>query len=633
MSRSACRKAATGLSFLLQQKQQQQQLLLHHQASTAAAATSPNRAGLFHAADLTADRSSSRTPPSGPQLHHPPLQPSPPYPYPLSCRSFSTSSFPPSASNVLSPSVDKDAASNLAAMSALLQNLTAAHATARAGGGATAVSRHRARAKMLPRERIDALLDEGSPFLELSPLAGRGLYGHEEVPSGGLVTGIGKVCGRLVAIAANDATVKGGTYYPITVKKHLRLQEIAAQCRLPCLYLVDSGGANLPRQADVFPDRDHFGRIFYNQARMSAAGIPQIAVVLGSCTAGGAYVPCMADESVIVRGNGTIFLGGPPLVKAATGEDVTAEELGGADLHCSTSGVTDHYAQDEPHALAIARDIIAQLPPPPRGPSGAVQWQEPLFAAEELRGVVPADPRRAFDVRSVLARLMDGSRLDEFKANFGTTLVTGFGSLYGQPVGVVANNGVLFSDAAQKGAHFIQLCAQRGVPLLFLQNITGFMVGRQAEAGGIAKDGAKMVRAVANAEVPKVTVVIGGSFGAGNYGMCGRAYSPSFMYMWPNARIGVMGGEQAAGVLAQVESEKHRRSGKTWPAEDEARFRASMTSLYDEQARPEYAGARLWDDGCIDPADTRRVVGLSLAAATCNLPRISTESRFGPFRF
>ncbi|GIL73102.1 hypothetical protein Vretimale_4717 [Volvox reticuliferus] len=551
-------------------------------------------------------------------------------------RSFASTS---STSNVLYPSLDKDATTNLATMQGLLQQMTGLHEAIRGAGGSTAVHRHRARGKMLPRERIDALLDEGSPFLELSPLAGRGLYGHEDVPCGGIVTGIGKVHGRLVAVAANDATVKGGTYYPITVKKHLRLQEVAAQCRLPCLYLVDSGGANLPRQADVFPDRDHFGRIFFNQARMSAAGIPQIAVVLGSCTAGGAYVPAMADESVIVHGNGTIFLGGPPLVKAATGEDVTAEELGGADLHCSTSGVTDHYAQDEPHALAIARDIIANLPPP----TGAVMaslvgghastWHEPQYPPEGLRSVVPADPRRSFDVRSVLSRVLDGSRLDEFKANFGTTLVTGFGSIYGQQVGVVANNGVLFSSAAQKGAHFIQLCAQRGLPLLFLQNITGFMVGRQAEAGGIAKDGAKMVRAVANADVPKVTVVIGGSFGAGNYGMCGRAYSPHFMYMWPNARIGVMGGEQAAGVLAQVESEKHRRSGKTWPIEDQEHFRASMTALYDEQARPEYAGARLWDDGCIDPADTRRVVGLSLAATTCNLPSVSTESRFGPFRF
>ncbi|GFR40987.1 hypothetical protein Agub_g1652 [Astrephomene gubernaculifera] len=547
-----------------------------------------------------------------------------------------------SASNILSPVLDKDASANQEAMSALLRQMGDIHEAIRAGGGAAAIERHRSRGKMLPRERIDALLDEGSPFLELSPLAGRGLYGEEDVPSGGLVTGIGKVSGRLVALVANDATVKGGTYYPITVKKHLRLQEVASQCRLPCLYLVDSGGANLPRQAEVFPDREHFGRIFYNQARMSADGIPQIAVVLGSCTAGGAYVPAMADECVIVARNGTIFLAGPPLVKAATGEDVSAEELGGADLHCGTSGVTDHYAQDEAHALSIARDIIAHLPPPPPSPPSSSSssasshlptWQEPLYPPEQLRGAVPADPRRGWDVRCVLARVLDGSRLDEFKSNYGTTLVTGFGSIYGQPVGVVANNGVLFSAAAQKGAHFIQLCAQRGVPLLFLQNITGFMVGRQAEAGGIAKDGAKMVRAVANAQVPKVTVVIGGSFGAGNYGMCGRAYSPHFLYMWPNARIGVMGGEQAAGVLAQVESDKYRRRGKEWPAEEEARFRADMAARYDEQARPEYAGARLWDDGCIDPADTRRVVGLSLAAATCNIPSISTESRFGPFRF
>ncbi|PNW85327.1 hypothetical protein CHLRE_03g181200v5 [Chlamydomonas reinhardtii] len=559
----------------------------------------------------------------------------PPFPAPFSSswRSVSTATTS-SASNVLAPALDREAVANTAAMSQLLTHMNGLHAVARAGGGATAIARHRSRNKLLPRERIDALLDEGSPFLELSPLAGRGLYGDDDVAGGGIVTGIGKVQGRLVAIVANDATVKGGTYYPITVKKHLRLQEVAAQCQLPCLYLVDSGGANLPRQAEVFPDRDHFGRIFYNQARMSAAGIPQIAVVLGSCTAGGAYVPAMADECVIVRGNGTIFLGGPPLVKAATGEDVSAEDLGGADLHCSTSGVTDHYAQDEAHALAIARDIVAHLPLPPTtlGPP-ATSWQEPVYPVEELRGVVPADARRPFDVRAVLARLLDGSRLDEFKTNYGTTLVTGFGSVYGQEVGVVANNGVLFSAAAQKGAHFVQLCAQRGVPLLFLQNITGFMVGRAAEAGGIAKDGAKMVRAVANADVPKVTVVIGGSFGAGNYGMCGRAYSPHFMYMWPNARIGVMGGEQAAGVLAQVEADKQRRKGKQWAPEEEAKFRAAMTAAYDTQARPEYASARLWDDGCIDPADTRRVVGLSLAAATANVPRISTDSRFGPFRF
>ncbi|EFJ51940.1 hypothetical protein VOLCADRAFT_108896 [Volvox carteri f. nagariensis] len=622
MSQAVCRKAAgqslSSLVLLVQQQAQQQ-----CSASTSMAARRACTA-LFSTTSFQPWTSSGQLPlpfplPQQPQSHL----------YDL----WGRRSFVSSASNVLSPSLDKNAAANLTAMQALLQQMGTLHEAIRGSGGPTAIHRHRSRGKLLPRERIDAILDEGSPFLELSPLAGRGLYGHEEVPCGGIVTGIGKVHGRLVAIAANDATVKGGTYYPITVKKHLRLQEVAAQCRLPCVYLVDSGGANLPRQSEVFPDRDHFGRIFYNQARMSAAGIPQIAVVLGSCTAGGAYVPAMADECVIVRGNGTIFLGGPPLVKAATGEDVTAEELGGADLHCGTSGVTDHYAQDEPHALAIARDIIATLPVPSSSSATSAPWHEPLYPVEDLRAVVPADPRRSFDVRSVLSRLLDGSRLDEFKANFGDTLVTGFGSIYGQAVGVVANNGVLFSSAAQKGAHFIQLCAQRGLPLLFLQNITGFMVGRQAEAGGIAKDGAKMVRAVANAEVPKVTVVIGGSFGAGNYGMCGRAYSPHFMYMWPNARIGVMGGEQAAGVLAQVESEKHRRSGKTWPAEEEARFRANMTGLYDQQARPEYAGARLWDDGCIDPADTRRVVGLSLAAATFNLPRISKESRFGPFRF
>eukprot|EP00877_Chromochloris_zofingiensis_P008652 jgi/Chrzof1/403/Cz01g14170.t1 len=500
-----------------------------------------------------------------------------------------------------------------------------------AAGGEKAVARHRARGKMLPRERIHRLLDEGSPFLELSPLAGKGLYDPDDVPCGGIVTGIGRMHGKLVAIVANDATVKGGTYYPITVKKHLRLQEIALQCRLPCLYLVDSGGANLPRQADVFPDRDHFGRIFYNQARMSCAGIPQIAVVLGSCTAGGAYVPAMADESVIVKGNGTIFLGGPPLVKAATGEEVSAEDLGGAVLHCTTSGVTDHLAQDEAHALSIARDIVANLnlPPSASSSSAAPAWQEPLYPPHELRGVVPADTRQTWDVRVVLARLLDGSRFEEFKSNYGKTLVTGFGTIYGQPVGVVANNGVLFSEAALKGAHFIELCGQRGIPLLFLQNITGFMVGRKYEAGGIAKDGAKMVMAVANVQVPKITVIIGGSFGAGNYGMCGRAYSPNFMYMWPNARISVMGGDQAAGVLAQVEADKWQRQGKEWPAADAQAFKQKVADRYDQEGSPYYASARLWDDGVIDPADTRRVVGLSLAAAL-NAPIQATT--YGVFR-
>lgn len=514
-------------------------------------------------------------------------------------------------------------------MDGLIGQMTQELKKVREAGGPKAVERHTSRGKLLARQRIDQLLDEGSPFLELSPLAGKDLYGNDEVPAGGIVTGIGLIHGNMVAVVANDATVKGGTYYPITVKKHLRLQEIAEACKLPCLYLVDSGGANLPRQADVFPDRDHFGRIFFNQARMSAQGIPQVAVVLGSCTAGGAYVPAMADESVIVKGNGTIFLGGPPLVRAATGAVVTAEELGGAELHCTTSGVTDHFAQDEPHALAITRNIFANLNLR-RGSIGSVAgsnaqqvaaiaaaggWDEPLYDPRELRGAVPPDSRTPWDVRSVLGRILDGSRFEEFKSNYGKTLVTGFGTIFGQPVGIVANNGVLFSEAALKGAHFVELCGQRKIPLLFLQNITGFMVGKKAEAGGIAKDGAKMVMAVANVKVPKVTVIIGGSFGAGNYGMCGRAYSPNFMYMWPNARISVMGGEQAAGVLAQVEADKHGRGGTKWPAEDEAAFKKKITDRYDAEGSPFFASARLWDDGVIDPADTRRVVGMSFAAA------------------
>lgn len=501
------------------------------------------------------------------------------------------------------------------------------------GGGSKAISRHHARGKLLPRERINHIIDDGSPFLELSPMAGHELYGKDAVPSGGIVTGIGRVHGQLVAFVANDATVKGGTYYPITVKKHLRLQEIAHQCKLPCMYLVDSGGANLPRQADVFPDRDHFGRIFYNQARMSAEGIPQIAVVLGSCTAGGAYVPAMADESVIVRGNGTIFLGGPPLVKAATGEEVTAEELGGAVLHCTTSGVTDHLAQDEQHAFTIARDIIStlNLPPRKRHPLHAATWREPLYPTEQLRGVVPQDKRQTWDIRTVLAHVLDGSNFEEFKSNYGKTLVTGFGSIYGMPVGVVANNGVLVSEAALKGAHFVQLCAQRKVPLLFLQNITGFMVGSKAEAGGIAKDGAKMVMAVANAQVPKITVVVGGSFGAGNYGMCGRAYSPNFMYMWPNARISVMGGEQAAGVLVQVEDEKRAREGTSWKSGEREAFIQHISERYDKEGAPIYASARLWDDGVIDPADTRRVVGLSLGACLGS-EGVGVNTPYGVFR-
>ncbi|KAF8064551.1 Mccc2 [Scenedesmus sp. PABB004] len=535
-------------------------------------------------------------------------------------------------------------AASSARMAGLLEAMAAALATVREGGGAAAAARHAARGKALPRARVAALLDPGSPFLELSPLAGRALYGDEDVPAGGVVTGIGLIHGRLAAVVANDATVKGGTYYPITVKKHLRLQEIAQACRLPCVYLVDSGGANLPRQAEVFPDRDHFGRLFYNEARMSAAGIPQIAVVLGSCTAGGAYVPAMADEAVIVKGNGTIFLGGPPLVRAATGETVSAEELGGAALHCTTSGVADHFAEDEPHALAVARAIFANLGDRAGGGGGVSadggggasagdgggSWEEPLYDPEELRGAAPPDARAPWgDVRAVLGRVLDGSRLEEFKRNYGPTLVTGFGRIYGQPVGVLANQGVLVSEAALKGAHFVQLCGQRKIPLLFLQNITGFMVGRRAEAGGIAKDGAKLVMAVANAAVPKVTVIIGGSHGAGNYGMCGRSMSPHFLFTWPNSRVSVMGGEQAADVLAQVEADKAARAGRPWPAEEAAALRARIVARYEAEGCPYAASARLWDDGVIDPADTRRVVGMSLAAAL-NAP--VGDSSYGVFR-
>jgi len=507
-------------------------------------------------------------------------------------------------------------------------------ATVKAGGGESARSRHVAKGKLLPRDRILRLLDPSSPFLELSQLAGHGLY-EDHVPAGGIITGIGRVQGQECMIVANDATVKGGTYYPITVKKHLRAQEVAQQNRLPCIYLVDSGGANLPRQDEVFPDKEHFGRIFYNQANMSAQGIPQVAVVLGSCTAGGAYVPAMADECVIVKGNGTIFLGGPPLVKAATGEVVTAEELGGADLHCQTSGVTDHYAHDEEHALALARRIVANL-----NPSHTKQrneaWEpepviEPRYPQTDLYNLIPSDARKPFDMRKILARVLDDSRFDEFKALYGPTLVTGFGRIHGHPVGVVANNGILFSESARKGAHFVELCAQRGVPLLFLQNITGFMVGRSYEAGGIAKDGAKMVTAVACAQVPKITVVVGGSFGAGNYAMCGRAYNPRFMFMWPNSRISVMGGEQAASVLTQIKREAmvKSKSSHQWSAEEEEAFRQTMLAKYDKEGHPYYASARLWDDGIIDPAETRNVLGLTLAACR-NAPIPPTQ--FGVFR-
>jgi 3-methylcrotonyl-CoA carboxylase beta subunit len=496
------------------------------------------------------------------------------------------------------------------------------------GGNREARERHVGRGKLLPRERVSLLLDPGTPFVELSPLAGHGLYG-DEVPAGGLITGIGQVNAQECVIVANDATVKGGTYFPITVKKHLRAQEIARENRLPCIYLVDSGGANLPNQDEVFPDREHFGRIFYNQATLSAAGIPQIAVVMGSCTAGGAYVPAMADECVIVRGQGTIFLGGPPLVKAATGEVVSAEELGGADVHARVSGVVDHEALDDAHALGIARSIVARLNRVKRITLDVTAPVEPLHSADEIYGIIPADPRKTYDVREVIARIVDGSEFDEFKRLYGETLVTGFARIWGYPVGIVANNGILFSESALKGAHFVELCSARGIPLIFLQNITGFMVGKKYEAGGIAKDGAKMVTAVACAAVPKFTVVIGGSFGAGNYAMCGRAYGPRFLWMWPNARISVMGGEQAAAVLATVRRDSLAARSQIWSAEDEEAFKAPIRAQYEAQGHPYYASARLWDDGIIDPLDTRRLLALAISASL-NAPIGKTE--FGIFR-
>ncbi len=486
------------------------------------------------------------------------------------------------------------------------------------GGTAINRERHLERGKLLTRDRVELLLDPDTAFLELSPLAANGLYG-DEVPGAGIVTGIGYIHGREVVIVANDATVKGGSYYPMTVKKHLRAQEIALQNNLPCVYLVDSGGANLPLWDEVFPDRDHFGRIFFNQARMSAQGIPQIAAVLGSCTAGGAYIPAMSDEAVIVRQQGTIFVGGPPLVKAATGETVTAEELGGGELHSRVSGVTDHLALDDAHALQIVRNIIATLGPRAPRPWATRESVEPLFEACELGAVVPVDSRKSYDVREVIARLVDGSEFHEFKQEFGDTIVTGFAHLHGHPIGIVANNGVLFSESAQKAAHFIELCDKRSTPLVFLQNISGFMVGREAEAGGIAKHGAKMVTAVACARVPKFTVVIGGSYGAGNYAMCGRAYSPRFLWMWPNARISVMGGEQAATVLATIRRDQAVARGHEWSADDEERFRSGIRDEYERTGSPYYATARLWDDGIIDPADTRTVLGLGLEAAS-NMP-------------
>jgi 3-methylcrotonyl-CoA carboxylase beta subunit len=496
------------------------------------------------------------------------------------------------------------------------------------GGGAKAREKHVARGKLLPRERIRALLDPGSPFLELSPLAAHGMY-DDAAPAAGLITGIGRVNGIEVVVVANDATVKGGTYFPITVKKHLRAQEVALENNLPCVYLVDSGGAFLPLQDEVFPDKEHFGRIFYNQARMSALNIPQIAVVMGSCTAGGAYVPAMSDETIIVREQGTIFLGGPPLVKAATGEVVDAETLGGADVHTSISGVADHYAENDAHALAIARDIVGHLNRTKAMPLALRAPVEPKYPAEELYGVIPQDTRRPFDIREVIARIVDGSEFHEFKARYGKTLVCGFAHIHGYPVGIVANNGILFAESALKGAHFIELCNQRNVPLVFLQNITGFMVGKKYEQAGIAKDGAKMVTAVACSHVPKFTVVIGGSFGAGNYAMCGRAYGARFLWMWPNARISVMGGEQAASVLATVKRDGIEASGGVWSAAEEEAFKAPLREQYERQGHPYYASARLWDDGVIDPVDTRRVLGLAISASL-NAP--IEPQHYGVFR-
>ncbi|HUZ91296.1 MAG TPA: carboxyl transferase domain-containing protein [Methylocella sp.] len=517
---------------------------------------------------------------------------------------------------------------NKAAMEKLVEDLRGKVALITQGGGAKARERHIARGKLLPRDRIAALIDPGTPFLEFSQFTAYEVY-EDRVPAAGLISGLGRICGQQCVVIANDATVKGGTYYPLTVKKHLRAQDIAQENNLPCIYLVDSGGAYLPSQDEVFPDRDHFGRIFYNQARMSAAGIPQIAVVMGSCTAGGAYVPAMSDEAIIVAGQGTIFLAGPPLVKAATGEIVSAEDLGGAEVHSRHSGVTDHYALSDAHALLRARQIVATLN---RAKSPGVvvrEPAEPLFDPQDIYGVVPADPREAYDVREIIARIIDGSAFDEFKALYGTTLVCGFAHIFGYPVGILANNGILFSESALKGTHFVELCAQRKIPLVFLQNVTGFMVGQKYETQGIAKDGAKLVAVVACAAVPKFTIIIGGSFGAGNYGMCGRAFGPRFLFMWPNARISVMGGEQAANVLAQVRRDNLEAAGKLWPAEEEDSFKAPIRERFERQAHPYYASARLWDDGIIDPAETRMVLGLCISAAL-NAPIETT--RFGVFR-
>jgi 3-methylcrotonyl-CoA carboxylase beta subunit len=526
-----------------------------------------------------------------------------------------------------------DFQANAAAMRVVVDDLKAQIEKATLGGGEAARAKHTGRGKLLPRDRVQMLLDPGTPFLELSPLAALGMYpdrdGTDSAPCAGVITGVGRVSGVDCLIICNDATVKGGTYYPLTVKKHLRAQEVAQQNNLPCIYLVDSGGANLPNQDEVFPDRDHFGRIFYNQANMSAQGIAQIAVVMGSCTAGGAYVPAMSDETIIVKNQGTIFLGGPPLVKAATGEVVTAEDLGGGDVHTRLSGVADHLAQNDLHAIALARQAVKNLNARKLSPIATIDPVEPKYPAEELYGVIPADTRKPFDVREIIARIVDSSEFDEFKSRFGTTLICGFARIEGMPVGIIANNGILFSESALKGAHFIELCCQRKVPLVFLQNITGFMVGRKYENEGIARNGAKMVTAVATAAVPKFTVIIGGSFGAGNYGMCGRAYSPRFLWMWPNARISVMGGEQAASVLATVRRDGIEAKGGQWSAEEEAAFKAPIKEQYEVQGHPYFATARLWDDGVIDPADTRRVLALGLSASL-NAP--IPETKFGLFR-
>jgi 3-methylcrotonyl-CoA carboxylase beta subunit len=532
---------------------------------------------------------------------------------------------------ILSSSIDKNAVefqANAEKMRALTAELQARRAEAALGGSEKARQRHTSRGKLLPRERVINLIDPGSPFLELSPLAANGMY-DDAIHGAGLITGIGRIEGRECMVVCNDSTIKGGTYFPITVKKHLRAQEIARENRLPCIYLVDSGGANLPHQTEVFPDREHFGRIFYNQATLSSLRIPQIAAVMGSCTAGGAYVPAMSDETIIVKNQGTIFLGGPPLVKAATGEVVSAEELGGGDLHARQSGVADHLAQDDHHALSIARRIVANLNTKKTVDIPLMTPREPALDASELDGLVPVDLKKQYDVREVIARLVDASEFDEFKQLYGATLVTGFAHIYGMPVGILGNNGILFSESALKAAHFIELCCQRRIPLLFLQNIVGFMVGKDYEAGGIAKDGAKMVTAVACAAVPKITVIVGGSYGAGNYGMCGRAYGPRFLFTWPNARISVMGGEQAASVLATVRRDNIEADGKSWSAEDEEAFKTPIREQYEGEGNPYYATARLWDDGIIAPSETRRVLALAFSAAL-NTPVRGT--RFGVFR-